>query len=230
MRSERTNGADGPSSAGWLGADARDVVHEAHDLLVAEGLSGDRHGPVEARGRLGLEAAEQPEEVVVVLAGEARRLLLPDEPGPVTGGAVVKLGERLPGGDFGGVGGRRARSGPLGPGSRWPGPRYRRRSGSGRRATSGGPEDGSTHRTAVYEPYARWCDRESGRPPTYVDRIFCPRGSNPARRYRVRGFPFDIRRSPIPLRTVDRWLMCGLTMLHGQDRPLLPNRGREIAG
>src|SRR5262249_10532632 len=79
---------------------ARDEMRQAHDVVGAQRLGGDRHGAVEIRGRLRLEAAQQLEEVVEVLAGEARRLLLADEPGLVAGRAMVNLREALPLGDL----------------------------------------------------------------------------------------------------------------------------------
>jgi hypothetical protein len=74
-------------------------VHEVHDVLVLQRLRGDDHRAVEVGGRLGFEAAEQPEEVLVVLAGEPRDHLLSDEVGPMTRGAVVEIGELLSGGE-----------------------------------------------------------------------------------------------------------------------------------
>jgi hypothetical protein len=52
------------------------------------------------------EAPEEAEEVIEVLAGQARRLLLPDQIGLVTGRAVMQVGEPPPFGDLGGIGGR----------------------------------------------------------------------------------------------------------------------------
>ena len=89
------------------GAEAGDEVDEAHDLFVAEGLGRYRHGPVQVGGRLGLEAAKELEEVVVILTDKARRLLLADESGAMAGGAVVKLGEAPSLGDLRGISGRR---------------------------------------------------------------------------------------------------------------------------
>src|SRR5690242_6563409 len=58
-----------------LRAEARQEVDEAHDLVVLERLGGHRHGPVEIRGGLRLEAAQQPQEVGEVLTGQPRGLL-----------------------------------------------------------------------------------------------------------------------------------------------------------
>src|SRR5262249_8596357 len=88
-------------------AQAGQEVHEAHDVLVAQGLRGHGHGAVEVRRRLGLEAAEEPEEVVVVLSGQSRHLLLSREVGAMAGGAVMERGEPLPLGDLVGIGGGR---------------------------------------------------------------------------------------------------------------------------
>src|SRR5262252_4076633 len=60
-------------------AQARQKVHEAHDVIVAQRLHGHGHGAVEVRRCLALEAAKKPEEVLVVLAGQSRHLLLSRE-------------------------------------------------------------------------------------------------------------------------------------------------------
>src|SRR5499425_2681277 len=86
-------------------AQAGQEVHEAHDVLVAQRLRGHGHGAVEVRRRLGLEAAEEPEEVVVVLSGQSWHLLLSREVGTMARGAVMERGEPLPLGDLVGIGG-----------------------------------------------------------------------------------------------------------------------------
>src|SRR5262244_4335528 len=85
-------------------AQAGQEVHEAYDVLVAQRLRGHGHGAVEVRRRLGLEAAEEPEEVVVVLPGQAGNLLLSGEIGTMAGGAVMQGGEPLALGDLVGIG------------------------------------------------------------------------------------------------------------------------------
>src|SRR5256885_12005324 len=71
-----------------LAAQARHEVHEVEQVFFLKGLRGHRHHAVQVRGRLGLEASEEPQEIVEVLAGQSRHLLLTDEPGPVAGRAV----------------------------------------------------------------------------------------------------------------------------------------------
>src|SRR5215831_10978200 len=90
-------------------AQAGQEVHEAHDVLVAQRLHGHGHGAVEIRRRLVLETAEQPEEVVVVLPGQSRYLLLSREIGTMAGSAVVQRRESLTLGDLVGIRGGRAR-------------------------------------------------------------------------------------------------------------------------
>src|SRR5215470_13276462 len=85
-------------------AQAGEEVHEAHDVLVEQRLDGHGHGAVEIRRRLALEAAEEPEEVIVVLAGQARNLLLPGEIGTMAGRAMMQGGEPLALGDLVGIG------------------------------------------------------------------------------------------------------------------------------
>src|SRR5215470_12025183 len=70
-------------------AQAGQEVHEAHDVLVAQRLHGHGHGAVEIRRRLALEAAKEPEEILVILPGQPRHLLLSREIGTMAGGAVV---------------------------------------------------------------------------------------------------------------------------------------------
>src|ERR1700730_4528614 len=96
-----------------LAAQARHEVHEAEHVLLLEGLSGHRHHVIQVGGRLGLETAQQLEEILEVLTSQARYLLLADEPGPVTGCAVVKVGELGPGHDFGRIDLGRALARPM---------------------------------------------------------------------------------------------------------------------
>src|SRR5215831_1732113 len=84
-------------------AQAGQEVHEAHDVLVAQRLHGHGHGAVEIRRRLVLEAAKEPEEVIVVLSGQARNLLLSREIGTMAGGAVMQGGEPLALGNLVGI-------------------------------------------------------------------------------------------------------------------------------
>src|SRR5215475_13935635 len=90
-------------------AQAGQKVHEAHDVLVAQRLHGHGHGAVEVRRRLVLEASEEPEEVIVILPGQSRYLLLSREIGTMAGSAVVQGGEALALGDLVGIGGGGAR-------------------------------------------------------------------------------------------------------------------------
>src|SRR5262245_14849629 len=64
---------------------ARHVVHDALDVVVAERLRGDGHRAVEVGRRLGLERAEEAAQIVGVLAGQTRHLLLAGEIRAVTG-------------------------------------------------------------------------------------------------------------------------------------------------
>src|SRR5215510_14998385 len=84
-------------------AQAGQEVHEAHNVLVAQRLHGHGHGAVEIRRRLVLEAAEEPEEVVVILPGQSRYLLLSREIGTMAGSAVVQGRESLALGDLVGI-------------------------------------------------------------------------------------------------------------------------------
>src|SRR2546427_12170310 len=86
-----------------LAAQARHEVHEVEQVFFLKGLSGHRHHSVQVRGRLGLEAAEEPHEIVEVLAGQSRHLLLTDEAGLVARRAMVKVGELPARDDLGGI-------------------------------------------------------------------------------------------------------------------------------
>src|SRR5438034_1016050 len=87
------------------GREAGDVMGEIFDVRLAQRLDCHRHRPVEVSRSLSLVGAEQPQEVLEVLAGEARHLLLAAEVRSVTRGAVVGGREPLP------RGGRRRQGG-----------------------------------------------------------------------------------------------------------------------
>src|SRR5262245_51097850 len=70
-------------------AQARDEVDEAHDLVLLEWLGGHRHRAVQIGGRLRLEPSEQPQQVVVVLSGQPRDLLVAGEARTVARRAVM---------------------------------------------------------------------------------------------------------------------------------------------
>src|SRR5215475_10830227 len=71
------------SSLRGRSAQARQVLHEVLDIVVAERLRRDRHRAIEIGRRLRLERAEEAEQILGILARQSRHLLLAREVWPV---------------------------------------------------------------------------------------------------------------------------------------------------